>query len=59
MGWIHLAQDGDQWRALVIRIINFKFSKDPKISCLGVRLLDSREQSTETSGSIKGREFLE
>jgi hypothetical protein len=29
MGWINLAQDGDQWQALVIRIINFMFSKIP------------------------------
>jgi hypothetical protein len=31
MGWIALAQDGDQWRALVNTVINFLFHKFGKL----------------------------
>jgi hypothetical protein len=27
MNWIHLAEDGDQWWALVNTVINFQFHK--------------------------------
>jgi hypothetical protein len=28
MGWIHLAQDMDQWRALVNKVINLQVDKN-------------------------------
>jgi hypothetical protein len=27
-GWIHLAEDKDQWRALVNTVMTFRFSKE-------------------------------
>jgi hypothetical protein len=32
MDWVHLAEDRDQWLALVNTIMNFEFRKRPGIS---------------------------
>jgi hypothetical protein len=43
MDWIHLAQDGDQWRSLVNTAMNLRVPQNVENFLSGWRLVASRE----------------
>jgi len=44
MAWIYLAQDSEQWRAIVNTVMNIQVPQKTEIYCLPKRLLAYREE---------------